>query len=242
MLSLFKSIIGTNGVHLVLYPQTRFAYLHLMLQRFTKNRSNLEALIQHDERDSLMESISNRKVQEFESKILSAKWLALNSLNKLLSKISIIILHIESTNSKASWVFQLMSSLIYFINDWASKASTRSCFTSETISAIEDQVIGRWFETVNRQVKINTDIILLAWILDPYTTPKLEQVPSDWEKRSLSVLSKFFATDVIKEEALVEVKKVLLRKGRWGELMKRKQQLIQPPEGKTFKSKVELSL
>lgn len=42
--SLFKRIIGKDGVHLVLFPSTRFAYSYLMLSQFVK-KCNIERCI-----------------------------------------------------------------------------------------------------------------------------------------------------------------------------------------------------
>lgn len=100
--SLFKQVIGVNGVRLVLFPLTRFCYVHLMLSRYLKNKSKLEELIQNYQWVTATEGISSVKVDAFENNILSAPWVSINCLNELLRQISAVIHHVDSTSSKAS--------------------------------------------------------------------------------------------------------------------------------------------
>ena len=45
VLVMFKSLVlATNGVMLVLYPETRFAYVALMLKRLILNKPRLKSL------------------------------------------------------------------------------------------------------------------------------------------------------------------------------------------------------
>lgn len=237
--SLFKRKIGTHGTQLVLFPTTRFAYCHLMLQRFLKNKTNLESMVDDENWLTATQSIKKSKVEEFETHLLTLQWSKASCVNDLLSKLSEVIHHVERTNSKASWIYQLGSALTYFFMEWSGKASTKRNLKDETISSIKNAIIGRWIGEGSRQVGICSDHLYMAWILDPYTTPKIGNLVGNWEEKCTNVLSKFYSSPTDIELCLTELKRLVLREGAWGELIERKQAIIQPSEETNFKSIVE---
>ena len=135
------------------------------------------------------------------------------------------------------WVPQLCAALSD-ITDWQTKGATLRYFSADTIKAVEDMFIARWIDTPPLQVGLKKPAHFLAFMLDPYTTPLKEALPEGWENDCCTALSQFLK-EMELEEAMNELKSLLMRRGSWGDVIRRKQKLIEPPADMEFDSKVE---
>lgn len=84
----------------------------------------------------------------------------------------------------------------------------------DTIEKIKDAIIGRLLGLGNRQVSINSDLFFMSCLLYPYTAPRVTEVSRDWESRCTNVIKKIYKDPLEVEEALTELKSIILREGR----------------------------
>ena len=97
--------------------------------------------------------------------------------------------------------------------------------------------IVRWNGVPPTQVGLKKPAHVLATFLDPYTTPLQASLPLGWEADCRTALTQFY-TDTELEEAMDELKAIILRRGSWGEVITRKQKMIKPPAEMEFESNV----
>ena len=56
------------------------------------------------------------------------------------------------------------------------KKKTTDTFDHASIKKVKDAIVGRWMGLGSRQIGALSDLHVLAWILDPFTTPMITPV------------------------------------------------------------------
>lgn len=75
-----------------------------------------------------------------------------------------------------------------------------------------------------------------------FTTPRLSQLPPNWEDKCLNVIWRFYCDPYNVEQCLSEIRPLINRDGPWVKLIDRKQSLIEPTEAMTFTTFVDLAI
>jgi hypothetical protein len=239
--SRFKTLLGPQGKMVVSFPRTRFAYADLTIYRCYTNARVLERLVDADDWHELTTSIKASQIEKFESLISSDLFSKMESLHDLLLPVDKAIHHIEKCGAKLSWIYMLFSHVLHDIDKWADKASTKRRFSTDAISAATAAARGRWTGAGSRQVGLRDPLHVFGWLVDPFSTPTEEylQQVMGWENECLKVLKPFYPDASDREAALDEIKSLIRRRGEWGQLINRKQELICSPEATTFKTMTE---
>lgn len=237
----FDRIIGEKGLTLTLFPATRFAYADLTIFRVIKNSGNLEKLIDSDQWPSATSSISAAERKKFENMINDAPWRRLTVMHDIFGCVARATHHIESCGARASWVYMLCTSIIVYCDSWGLKPKTRLYFGEDVIKKVKEAVIRRWMGLTGRtSVGIYRSEYLMAWILDPFTCPhSASQLPPNWETECRSVITTLYTDEGTIDKALSEVKQLLLRRGKWSEVVAFKQKLIQPTADQHFDTPID---
>ena len=151
---------GKKGTMVLMYPDTRFGYVDLMLESFQLNIGVLERLVDEDNFEKVIANkISTKKVNIFigliqkdENKFAgyTETWLTDNligkvkNIRKIVEPISKIILHLESSQAKSSWVNPLFRAWIKDYISWKEHAWTRY-LQNDTKKSVGMMITDRWF-------------------------------------------------------------------------------------------------
>ena len=153
-----------GGRTVVLYPETRFAYGDLMLERFFDNRSALYDLINHDDWADTTRSINRNLTSNFEDTVNNpALFTKIKWLREITSVLSAIIHFVESPSFSASWTLPLFLSLGRFLEDWIRRDRN---FSSEAKTELKNMYLRRWTGHGNT-VGVFNPSLLVASVLDP---------------------------------------------------------------------------
>ena len=178
----FKKITGTHGKLLVLYPNTRFAYADLTVQRVIENQVNLWKLIDDPAWAELEKGVNKTALVAFKSYInsplLFEKFSSMHAVTGLMTQTTH---HIERCGARASWVSPLCSALSDDITAWQTKNATFRYFSADTRNQVMTKFIVRWDGVPPTQVGLKKPAHVLATFLDPYTTPLQASLPLGWE-------------------------------------------------------------
>ena len=96
--------------------------------------------------------------------------------------------------------------------------------------AAEKAVEGRWLGSGPRQVALKDEAHIMAWMLDPFSTPIVDHLPLSWQSECMKVIKKFYPDAADQDAAMSELNQLLLQIGPWGDIIERKQKLIDPPD------------
>ena len=230
VLGMFKTLIGTKGRMLVLFPDTRFSYAYLMIERVLCNLIRLREMIHDPKWTEVKKGINAAALNNFEALVkdlIFEKKLGL--MSQALSAIASTTHHIESRGARASWVFPLVVVCYNHVKDWSEREDVKFYFTDETREEITSKFAARWEGSGNLQVGLKNDAHILAYFLDPNTTPLDSNAPGNWEYNTAQALKKFYSGSKL-EDAKAELNTLLLRHGQWGTIIASKQALLQIPE------------
>ena len=103
---------------------------------------------------------------------------------------------------------------------------------------------ARWTGKGRLQVGIHQNVHTLAMLCDPYTLPEADildtycNTSGSWNDKCEEVLKKFYQGQAL-EDAKNELYHVVKCQGSWGDVVKKKQELVKIPVGLKFKSNVE---
>ena len=257
-------MVGTvgNGTMLKLYPDTRFSYADLMLQQYLRNKLYLEQLILHPEFENICLKISSRKVDEFKDIILPSitsdnhrfdrKVALLHDLTKLVCK---LIHHVEQKLCKASWINALFFALMKDFDAWSNNNHVQATFDVDFITAVHKALTDRWRgerEGNNGRVRnirpFKSKVWTAAAMFDPYYTPTEEEYSAavdddvlDYVASIQNMMEPYLGTNNQVDERIEvfgELNEMVLRRGRWGELISSFQRSLPEPP-RTCNSHVE---
>ena len=237
----FNRVCGENNLTLTLFPATRFAYADLTIYRVIKNSGNLEKLIDSEQWSSATASVTKKELEKFESVINEAPWRKMNTMHDMFGCVARATHHIETCGARASWVYMLCSAIVVYCDTWGAKKTTKLYFDDNVVAKVKETVLRRWMGlTGQNSVGIYRAEHILAWIVDPYTTPHSNsQLPSNWESECRSVVQMAYSDSETIDKALSEIKQILLRRGKWADVISSKQKLIQPDSNHKFDTPVD---
>eukprot|EP00563_Minutocellus_polymorphus_P004104 CAMPEP_0181028534 /NCGR_PEP_ID=MMETSP1070-20121207/4719_1 /TAXON_ID=265543 /ORGANISM="Minutocellus polymorphus, Strain NH13" /LENGTH=753 /DNA_ID=CAMNT_0023105789 /DNA_START=187 /DNA_END=2448 /DNA_ORIENTATION=+ len=156
--------ILNGGRTVVLFPETRFAYGDLMLERFFNNRSALYDLINHDDWADTTRSTNRNLTSNFEDTVNNpALFTKIKGLREITSVLSAIIHFVESPSFSASWTLPLFLSLGRLLEDWIRRDRN---FSSEAKTELKNTYLRRWNGSGNFVGVFNPSLVV-ASVLDP---------------------------------------------------------------------------
>jgi hypothetical protein len=244
VLSYLKKLIGNMGRSLVLFPDTRFACADLMVGRVLHNKTHLKEMVDNSARWSKSKKgIDDNLCRVFEEAVVDDNFMyKLQLMHNVLRPITSATHHIESCGARASWVLPLCMACWKAINEWSTDKAVQREFLEATRKKVVDKFKAGWLGSGNLQVGLKKDAHILAFFLDPFTTPTLgeaRQLPG-WEESCRTALLQFYK-DCELNKAMSKLNNVLLRVGNWGETIKQKQALlvVSEEEEASFKNDVD---
>lgn len=235
----FKRIIGRDGLMLVTYPDTRFCYADLMLYRCFKNRNNLDSLLEDREWTSFTKGIKISKVEKFKQDVTEGNWGKMRCLHDLLSCITKATHHIEGGSARASWISPLCGLMIHTFQEWSIDQRTSRHFSDSTIKLATKCMTDRWLGLGSKQVGLKRPYHLMANILDPFTCLPIQHVPINYETECRYIIKKFYSNSEDIENAFEELQLLLRRVGTWGEILKQRQECLNPPDDMKFEGLID---
>jgi hypothetical protein len=88
-------------------------------------------------------------------------------------------------------------------------------FLDETFTMVKNAVKNHWSGTPPLQAGLYSDTYLMATILDPAFSPKMEDLPDGWFEACRSILERFYHSEEL-TAAENELLQLVDRQGRWG--------------------------
>lgn len=221
---LYTSIKGST--QLLLYPDTRFSYVYLMLDSVVRNRKYLLELIE----DGSFEAIrSDIKVQSkggaVDGKVLTESlssnsfWSTIESLNEVLSIIHHATSIAEGQSTKSRHVHVIMNQVFFDVGEWATKPSTRAALGGTAILAIVRKNLERWTVDTRKQKAYQTHHYV-SYILNPYTMIDTSNFDTKREE-VIEFLKRFVDDKVPRLEMESDIDLFLSRNGPGSKRMKR---------------------
>ena len=248
--------IGSDkkGTMLKLFPDTRFSYGDLMIQQYIQNKYFLEAMcLTECGFDTICNRIGKSKVTVFkdivtpvfasENRNLDAKAELIHQLTGLVCK---MIHHVEQKKCKASWINALFFALMKDFDDWCNDYQVIRTFDTDEIQEINGVLINRWngcrVNAKGHEVNIipfKSDIWTAAAMFDPYYTPTHEKYISfvsgdlvNYVASISSLIKPYLDEDQLDDQQLKmeeEVNYMVMRRGKWGDLIKKFQRSLPEP-------------
>jgi hypothetical protein len=236
--------VNPKGTMLPLFPQTRFSYADLTLQKFVRNDHVLRSLIDETKfKAETCHGINVAKVDAFTTICNSpSKAEKVRALRHITGPLCKMIHHLEQNRTRASWIFPLFTALQKDCEVWKERNEVIRWFRPATIGFVSQKIKHRWHGYGQNIVPLKNDIWLVAFIFDPYYTPNsLERDTTlgiDWMKSVRRLLAKFYHSWEL-ENAMQEVYELVLLKGHWGDEIKMRRETIKPPEDMEFSSHID---
>ena len=224
----YKKIIEKEkGTLIPLYPETRFSYADLTMQKITKNFRNLQLLIEDSNWSSNVTAVPETKRTRFINLVESWEFLnKIQAIRGVSSPLSKMTHHFESSRVRASWIYPMFRALLNDVECWADKDSTKRVFNSSLREEVKNKIILRWEGLTSqghrRLVPFKNDLWICANVLDPYYTPTtLEEDAVDKllkvdKLKSIRTVMKKFYDGFILENAINEMFSLIKLHGRWG--------------------------
>lgn len=234
---LFAKILdGESG--LTLYPDTRFAYIALMLTQYSKNRHRLHALLDHQEFRLATSTISGRDsnnqpnlvavdgLDRFTSIIDNpVTWRQVSDLLLLFEPLCAVIHFIESDFASISWVMALLAAIQADMLSWKDVARHIDSDVKDTVeSAFKD----RWEKLTQsgaqdgRYVALKSPHHILAIYVYPYLCPSV--LSTQAEKDIQSVFDRVYAAEPAKAvQALLQFRGYASGRDGWAEVKEARQ-------------------
>lgn len=122
-------------------------------------------------------------VSTFETIIADLPIRYMNALHGFMAAISKATHFIGSVRVWQSWVYLRICAISLHSDDWAEKPRTNACFSTETISNVQEMVLKRWNGS-EPGVGLQHVLYILSCILEPYTCSHVKNSPKD-EKASV---------------------------------------------------------
>jgi hypothetical protein len=197
----FKRIIGRTGLTLKLFPLTRFAYASLMILRVLKNKANLEALVEEEQWQQTRKGITASVVETFTDGLDNFPKRQLDSMFRgVFAPLSAATHFVETRGARASFVGPLFDSLAEDVKQWSEKEATILLFETGTIEEASNALSTRWLGLGRLRAALKNPVHTFARIIDPYTTPRIDELPEDYEEQCRLVLNKFYEDDELEEQ------------------------------------------
>ena len=240
------------------FPDTRFSYADLTLEKFIKNKDKIQELSDIFSTDkNECKKTGKQKLQKFQSIInghndngeesIFKKVQAVRQITKPLGK---MIHHLESKKTKASWIFPLFEALMKDVYEFKNNPNVKRCLKHETIENIQSCISRRWLGQLHNErqiVPLKNNIFIVAYLLDPYysTSEHLNQsIGNDWDISFKEIVKTYYKNhqqvNRIVFSAEDELLAILDKRGKWGDYIRERQREIsERMHGHTFAFNVE---
>jgi len=101
------------------------------------------------------------------------------------------------------------------IENWCNSTNTKLHFTEDTIEEVMAKVHRQW-EGHGNVVGLKSDQYVVAWLLDPYTSPAASDLPINWLQTCRNVLQRFYRDEMLRQSE-IELNRLIAGEGSWGE-------------------------
>ena len=226
------------------FPDTRFSYADLTLEKFIKNKDKIQELSDIFSTDkNECKKTGKQKLQKFQSIInghndngeesIFKKVQAVRQITKPLGK---MIHHLESKKTKASWIFPLFEALMKDVYEFKNNPNVKRCLKHETIENIQSCISRRWLGQLHNErqiVPLKNNIFIVAYLLDPYysTCEHLNQsIGNDWDISFKEIVKTYYKNHQQENRIVLSAEDELLdildKRGKWGDYIRERQSEI----------------
>ena len=160
-----------------------------------------------------------KQASDFDDKVTNLTWWSkIDCVYLLLGPISAAIHFIESQATTCSWVVVLFEAMVLDVTVWAANKYTLQIFSTETIGKVVHTMLERWHGTrwpgtgTVKKVGLQQDAYMMAWILDPHWTPRMEDLHkyTPWIEAAQRILAIHYTDKDEYEQAKSELHTVIL--------------------------------
>jgi len=136
-------------------------------------------------------------------------------LHQLTGPLCKAIHDMEGPSFWASFLMPMFLALERDIENWCNSTNTKLHFTEDMIEEVMAKVHRRW-EGQGNVVDLKLDQYVVAWLLDPYTSPAASDLPINWLQTCRNVLQHFYRDEMLRQSE-IELNWLIAGEGSWGE-------------------------